>query len=180
MTLFELIPEFDIPDIKPAIELIRGNLVQKMSGKSRHAVTHGAAGATLLTWSEGRGSAGVNWTCYLLPAGEEPSALVPDVAYISNERLAPLTGEEQEYVQFAPDIAIEILCPEDILPLLETKIGLYLGNGGSLVIVIDPERRTIRTIDADADRTFVEPAVARSNAFPDLTIDVAAFFAGIH
>jgi Uma2 family endonuclease len=71
-------------------------------------------------------------------AAEKPSSLVPDVAYVSNGRLAAKEGEARERPAFAPDIAVEILSPKDRLPLLEAKIELYLENGALLVIVIDP------------------------------------------
>jgi len=179
MLLLERVPEFRIPEVKPAIELVRGKRFQKMSPRTRHSLLQGRLLIALAMWAKDRGDVGPEWRFYLLPPSEKPSSLVPDVAYVSHGRLAPDESDERERPQFAPDIAVEVLSPSDRLSLLETKIELYLGNGSTLVVVVDPTRRTVRMVDAGGDRTFAAPAVARSDAFPDFDIDVTALFEGI-
>ncbi len=38
---------------------------------------------------------------------------MPDVAYISRERLAPLSDEEIEVPTVAPELVVEIVSPDD-------------------------------------------------------------------
>jgi Uma2 family endonuclease len=57
------------------------------------------------------GDTGTEWRFYLLPEGEAPSSLVPDVAYVSYERMPETLGELREKPTIAPDIAVEILLP---------------------------------------------------------------------
>jgi Uma2 family endonuclease len=173
------VPEFNIPEVKPAIELVRGRRFQKMSPRTCHSILQLRLGAAMLSWGEDRGEVGTEWRFYLLPPNEKPSSLVPDIAYLSHARLATVVIDEREKLPFAPDIAVEVLSPEDRLPLLETKIGLYLGNGGTLVVVVDPTGRCVRMIDATSDRTFGESESAQNKAFADFEIDVAALFRGI-
>jgi Uma2 family endonuclease len=176
MLLLQRVPEFRIPEVKPAIELVLGERFQKMSPRTRHALLQGRLQIALAKWADDRGDVGPEWRFYLVPPNEKPSSLVPDVAYVSNGRLAPEKSDARERPEFAPDIAIEVLSPSDRLPLLETKVQLYLGNGGSLVVIVDPERRCVRMIDAYSDQTFDASQTARSNAYPDFEIDVAKLF----
>jgi Uma2 family endonuclease len=127
-------------------------------------------------WAKGRGKVGTEWRFYLLPPDEKPSSLVPDIAYVSSARIASVDEATFQKTPFAPDIAVEILSPVDRAALLEAKISLYLGNGGSLVIVVDPKRQTIRMIDKDTDRTFSDGDVARSEVIDDFSIVVKQLF----
>jgi Uma2 family endonuclease len=170
------IPEFNIPEVKPAIEVVRGERVQKMSPKQTHGILQLTVGIYVRAWAKGRGTASTECRVYLLPPREKPSSLVPDVAYFSNARLETLPKEEREKPPFAPDIAVEILSPGDRKSILETKIALYLGNGGLLVVIVDPKKRTVRMIDADADKTFIAGQIAKSAAFADFEIDVTRLF----
>jgi Uma2 family endonuclease len=173
------VPEFNIPEVKPAIEVVHGERFQKMSPRKIHALLQLRLGVVFLAWARDRGEVGTEWRFYLMPRGTKPSSLVPDVAYVSHGRLAAIPVDEREKTPLAPDIAVEVLSPDDRLPLLETKIALYLGNGGSLVVVVDPKRQTVRMVDATADRVFAATEFARSDAYPDLDIDIAALFKGI-
>ncbi|MFY9630380.1 MAG: Uma2 family endonuclease, partial [Candidatus Cybelea sp.] len=69
---------------------------------------------------------GPEWRFRIAPPGEVRRPLVPDVAYVSNERLRPLNDEEVETPPLAPDVAVEILSPGDRRADLEDKIGVYL------------------------------------------------------
>lgn len=92
---------------KPYIEYLAGRAVPKVSPKRRHGMVQGALFAILREQARGRGDVATEWRCYL-PAEPRRTSLVPDVAFISNESLAPLTEQEREMPQFAPDIAIEV------------------------------------------------------------------------
>jgi Uma2 family endonuclease len=175
----QLAPELGIPEVKPAIESVRGRWYQKLSPRTRHSLLQGRMHTLLVQWANGRGDVGPEWRFYLLPTGEKPSSLVPDVAYVANGRLYPEAGDARERPVLAPDIAVEILSPGDRKRLLETKIALYFGQGTALVIVVDPATRTVRMREPHTDETSPVGEVARSYAFPDLTIDVSALFARI-
>jgi Uma2 family endonuclease len=170
------IPEFNIPEVKPAIEVVHGERFQKVSPKPTHSVLQLALGSYIRTWAKNRGRAGTEWRFYLLPPNEKPSSLVPDIAFVSQARIASIDKAAFERTPFAPDIAVEILSPGDRLSLLEKKIKLYLGNGSLLVVVVDPKIRSVRTIDAHVVRTFVSGEIARSAAFADFEIDVTQLF----
>jgi Uma2 family endonuclease len=180
MATMQEAPDLGLPEVKPAIESIRGVWEQKMSPRRRHAVLQGRL-CTLLTSAFGDlGEVGTEWRFYLLPPGETPSSLVPDVAYVSFERMPESNGELREKPTIAPDIAAEVLLPGDRMKTLETKIGLYLTNGALLVIVVDPLARTLTFHEATGTRTIAQAqAIAVPDTYPNLKIDLNALFARI-
>jgi len=174
----QLAPVLGIPEVKPAIESIRGAWFQKVSPRTRHSLLQGRMFLALATCLGERGFVGPEWRFYFAPSDELPSTLVPDVAFVSKERL-PDPGDARERPLLAPDIAVEVLSPGDRLSVLETKIDLYLAHGALLVIVVDPENKTVRVRQRDRDETFAHGERARTAAFPDLAIDVTELFAGL-
>ncbi|MGA8575668.1 MAG: Uma2 family endonuclease [Candidatus Cybelea sp.] len=176
MATMQVAPELGIPEVKPAIEAVRGRWEQKMSPRRRHAILQARLCVVLTAWAGDRGEVGCEWRCYLLPPGEKPSSLVPDVAYFSFERMPLEFGELREEPTIAPDIAVEILSPDDRRTLLDEKIAIYLANGSLLAIVVDPKNRSAEMHEVSAVTTFVEPAAARCGAYEDLRLDLTALF----
>jgi Uma2 family endonuclease len=177
MATLQVAPELGIPEFKPAIEMVRGRWEQKMSPRRRHALLQVRLGTVLTQWAGERGEVGSEWRCYILPAAEQPSSLVPDVAYFSFERMPVECGELREKPTIAPDIAVEILSPDDRRSLLEEKVAIYLANGSRLVIVADPAARVVEMREPDASQTFREPEIAGCGVYPDLRIYLTALFA---
>lgn len=65
----------------------------------------------------------------------------PDVSFVAAGRF-PDEREPVGFVAFAPDLAVEVLAPDDRRRDVLEKIGEYLDAGTRLVWVIDPEHRT--------------------------------------
>jgi Uma2 family endonuclease len=170
-------PELGIPEVKPAIESIRGAWEQKMSPRRRHSLLQGRMWGLLQQAFGNSGEIGTEWRFYLLPPGEAPSSLVPDVAYVSYDRMPESFGELREKPTIAPDIAVEILSPGDRMNTLGAKIHLYLANGTRLVIVVDPIDRTVTFHEAHDTRVAQGQSIAVPDAYPDLQIDLGALFA---
>ena len=168
-------PNLGIPEVQPAIESIRGRWVRKVSPKTRHSLLQGRLWGVLDSWAGDTGDVGTEWRYYFLPEGEKPSSLVPDVAYLSYERMPP-EGELREKPTIAPDVAVEILSPEDKRQVLDEKIAMYLGFGTRLVVVVDPDERSVTMHEAMLTRTFVEPETAQCRVYPDLRIDTSKLF----
>ena len=108
-----MLHEIVLPETKPETEWVRGRALQKMSPKRDHSRLQGALYSALTRWAEGRGEVGPEWRFRVAPPGEVRRPLVPDVAYVSNERLRPLSYEELQLPPLAPDVAVEILSPGD-------------------------------------------------------------------
>jgi Uma2 family endonuclease len=65
-----------------------------------------------------------------------------DVSFIRRERL-PQGPTSEGYAYIAPDLAVEVVSPNDLAYEVERKVVEYLDAGVSLVWVINPEARTI-------------------------------------
>jgi Uma2 family endonuclease len=62
----------------------------------------------------------------------------PDVSFVSFERMAEIP---EGYVPVVPDLAVEILSPDDRPRYVLEKVGEYLQAGVRLVWVVDPKGR---------------------------------------
>jgi Uma2 family endonuclease len=164
-------------ETKPATEWLLGGAVQKVSPKYAHSVLQGGLYARLRLWARGRGRAGIEWRFWLQPPGEQPRYLVPDVAYLSYDRLSRDARAEAEEPRVAPDVACEILSPDDRPRYVAHKIDIYLRSGTQLVVIVDPALRLIRAIDCDGERVHGETDSFEHVALPQFVLDAAEFFA---
>ncbi|MBO1350863.1 MAG: Uma2 family endonuclease [Hormoscilla sp. GUM202] len=80
-------------------------------------------------------------TGFTLPNGSDRS---PDGAWIPLEKWNALTTEQQEkFLPFAPDFAIELRSPSDSLTALQEKMKEYQENGTRLGWLIDRKNRQV-------------------------------------
>lgn len=77
---------------------------------------------------------------------------MPDVGYLSYERMS---REEQELTgspAVAPDAEVEVLSPGDAVGDVAEKIREYLSAGTNVVFIVDPDLRTVVAHDKDGQR----------------------------
>ena len=172
MSLHEIV----LPKTKPETEWILGHAVQKVSPFRTHARLQLTLGAALLAWADGRGEVGSEWRFRVAPPGEVRRPLVPDLAYVSNARLIGLRGRDLEVPPFAPDVAIEVLSPDDVLQHVAHKISVYLASGSELVIVVDPHDRSVRLHDRNGVRVLHGDEVLQHGALPGFALALPALF----
>lgn len=77
----------------------------------------------------------------------------PDVAFLAQGRL-PIEELARGHVTVVPDLAVEVVSPNDYVYELNKKVQEYLRAGVRLVWVIDPENRTL--VVHRANRTLTE------------------------
>jgi len=169
--------EIVLPETKPETEWVRGRPLQKVSPQRTHSLLQGALTMQFGRWAVGRGEAGPEWRFRVAPPGEMRRPLVPDVAYVSNERLRPLSDEEIEIPPLAPDVAVEILSPGDRRVDLDEKLDVYLRAGSSLVVVVDPQRRVVELHDRDQVVLLSESAAIEHRALPGFSYPLSELFA---
>jgi Uma2 family endonuclease len=149
---------------RPEIEYLDGRPYPKVSPRLTHGRVQGALCATMIAAAQSRGVVGTEVRFDPGAIDGTKTELVPDVAYISNGRLLPLSEEAREKPPFSPDIAVEVRSPSDDLNLLARKIVRYLATGAILVLDVDPQTRRIIAHAADgiqeftAGETFAHPA----------------------
>ena len=67
---------------------------------------------------------------------------IPDGAFVSTDKI-PNSGEPQQFCDFAPDLAIEIVSPTDFYQDVFAKIYDYFAAGVKQVWLINPEKETL-------------------------------------
>src|SRR5579859_1252954 len=157
-------------DVKPALEWVNNRILQKVSPQRKHALAQGRFWGALDVWARehGSGTVGTEWRFQVQPPGKVRRSLVPDVAYLSYERM-PL--EEQELTgapSVAPDAVVEVLSPEDRSIDVEEKVRIYLAAGTNVVFLVDPELKIVVVRDVDGNRILQAYDFVEHRSLPGL------------
>lgn len=101
----------------------------------------------------------------------------PDVAFIARGRL-PAEQLARGHVTISPDLAVEVVSPNDTVYDLNKKVEEYLRAGVRLVWVIDPENRTLDVYRADRTlaRLMPEDELTGEAVVPGFHCQVKDFF----
>jgi Uma2 family endonuclease len=99
----------------------------------------------LLTFSDAHhlgwvSSEGTSFQCF--PAAPE-RVRKADVSFIRLERLTLAQATAEGHLPIAPDLAVEVLSPDDLAYEVDAKVQDYLSAGVRLVWVVNPQARTI-------------------------------------
>jgi Uma2 family endonuclease len=137
-----------LPETKPGSEFIDGEAVQKPMPTIAHGIIQRLLSFvfTLYLQSHPIGEAGTEWRCVFGPPGTERAPL-PDFTFVLTEHMErdTLHGPHRG----PPDLAVEILSPDDRPGSVADKILYYLLNGVRLVWLIDPDRRIVQVFTLD-------------------------------
>jgi Uma2 family endonuclease len=75
---------------------------------------------------------------------------VPDIGFVVAARLPGL--DTRGYPHLAPDLAVEVVAPDDRFSEVEAKARMWLAHGTRLVWVADPEQRLVFVYRPDGSR----------------------------
>ncbi|MBA4181023.1 MAG: hypothetical protein C0506_10585 [Anaerolinea sp.] len=162
-------------ETKPYLELVDGEVIPKAMPNADHSAIvfelNRRLGNYLIESREGRGDTELR----NIERGEE-RVYLPDVSVTRKGRFPK--DAHRGPVEVHPDLAIEVLSPDDRASRVAEKIDFYLRSGVSLVWVVDPELRTLTEYRPDsAPRTFRSGAsVSAQPVLSAFTLDVAALF----
>jgi Uma2 family endonuclease len=100
----------------------------------------------------------------------------PDVAFISKERLP--NPDFDEFVPMAPDLAVEIVSPNDTASDVATKVKEYLEAGTKLVWVFYPKLLAVYVHRPDGSAQVVERdgVLDGGDALPGFTLSLRDVF----
>ena len=170
--------EIEVPETKPATEWILGRAVQKVSPQRKHALAQGVFFSELFAWAKRSraGRVGTEWDFRIAPPGEERRPLVPDVAYLSYERIPYESPTEADIPRVAPDVVVEVLSPGDTKAYVEEKVRVYLAAGTSVVFLVDTEKRTVTARHSSDERVFSETDEIRDPALPGFAMSAGVLF----
>jgi len=159
-------------------ELVRGRLIVREPAGYRHgAVTMNLAARLFqhvdLTGAGEVLAAETGFTLFRNP----DTVRAPDVAFVRRERTP---DETRGFPEMAPDLAVEVLSPDDRPGETLAKVGDWLEAGAQLVWVIDPERRVARIYRADGTEALLseQDALSGENVLPGFSCALAVVLSG--
>jgi len=162
-------------DDKPALEYVCGEVTQKPMPNRPHSAIQIFLGSILVPFlaRTALGRAYTEFRCIFGPPGGE-RAYVPDLVYIAKERLTA-----DLYLRTAPDLAIEIISPDQDIARFSDKVQFYLLNGVRLVWVIDPSAGTVAVLAAGQEgRTLgAGDTLEGTEVLPGFSVAVDEIFA---
>jgi Uma2 family endonuclease len=110
---------------------------------------------------------------------EDPGRIrKPDVSLVRRERLAQIKGD-RGFMPIAPDLAVEVISPNDVSYEITRKIEEYLSARFSLIWIVDPPTRTVTIHRADGSVTKLHEngEITGETALPEFRCRVGEFFA---
>ena len=170
--------EIVLPDnVKPALEWVNNQILQKVSPDGKHAVAQLGFAAALRDWAAeaGAGIVGTEWRFQAQPPGKIRRSLVPDVAFASYDRLSPEEFELVGAPGIAPDAVVEIRSPDDRQRDIDEKISVYLAAGTRVIFLVDPRKRQVLAVDRLGKRDLSEGPVVHE-ALPGFSMDPSVLF----
>ncbi len=123
------------------------------------------------------GRVATEWDFDLTPPGEDTNRLVPDVAYLSYERISFDDDEAAEIPTVAPNVVVEVLSPGQTMDDLAEKLRIYLAAGVELAIYVDPRRELAVLHDRTESKAITRGETIVHPALPGFAIPLARIFA---
>ncbi len=159
------------------VELVQGVLVVREPAGSRHGLVAMSLGVELGVYVKRTGAGGVFAAETGFKLSTNPDTVrAPDVAFVTRERL-PSPGATG-YAELAPDLAVEVLSPDDRPGEVLAKVADWLSAGTRLVWVIDPWRRLARVYRQDGSEALVtgDGALDGEDVLPGFSCPLASIF----
>ena len=104
----------------------------------------------------------------------------PDVAFVVSARL--LDPPPRGFAELAPDLAVEVLSPDDRPAEVLEKVAEWLRAGVRLVWVVDPARETVHVYRADGRESVLrlDDELEGEDVLPGFRLSLNRLFPGQH
>ena len=167
----------ELPETEPASEYVCGEVYQKPMPTNAHGALQLYMAMLIYQFLAHTrlGRVRTEWRCIFGPPGRQ-RPYIPDVVYVSFERLPPVDAADVPYLRMAPDLAVEILSPDESARRFAAKLRFYLLHGVRLVWVVDPLAQTITVYTpgpADERVLGVGDVLDGGDVLPRFTVPVA-------
>jgi len=133
-------------------ELIRGELTRMAPANAEHGWIAVNVSDSISPYVRSRdlGRVGVE-TGFIIESNPD-TARAPDVSFVSRERVEEVMrlGRQSQFWHGAPDLAVEVISPNDRLAAVERKAEEWIAAGARMVVVANPRNRTVRVYAPDA------------------------------
>ncbi|MBD2532663.1 Uma2 family endonuclease [Nostoc flagelliforme FACHB-838] len=156
-------------------ELVDGQAIPKMSPKKFHSKLTRALLNLIEQCCEGKGEACPELAIALTRRGRDWMP-IPDILYISNERLPP-DWDQEGVCSVPPDLVIEIVSPGQTFGQMAAKAKDYLDAKVLRVWVLDSKARSITVFYPEAaPQTYMGEELLTDSLFEGLEFTVEQVF----
>jgi Uma2 family endonuclease len=167
---------FALGDIGPC-ELIRGELRSKTPTGYDHGWISGNIVWALHSFVKSRrlGRVLASEAGFLI-SRDPDTVRAPDVAFVRAERDPP--GGLKEFFPGAPDLAVEVLSPDDLASDVNAKVQEWLDAGTVAVLVVDPQTRTVAVHRQPREVKFLgrDDLLTITDLLPEFSLPVKEIF----
>ena len=156
-------------------ELVKGELITMSPAGSGHGVVCSRLFLSLANYVAAHrlGQVLPADTGFVL-ARNPDTVRAPDVAFVATQRMV----KTEKYFPGAPDVAAEVLSPNDRSSEVEAKVSEYLAAGTHMVIVIDPGNQTAKVTTANGTtRLTLNDTLDGADVVPGWNLPLRELFA---
>ncbi len=156
-------------------ELVKGEIEEMPPPKARHGMVQSEIAWLLKNFVKPRKLGWVVTESGTILERDPDTVRGPDVSFYSIFR-QPQPPED--YFEIPPDLAVEVLSPDDRRNKVRAKIAEYVTNGVRLVWLVDPEARTVMVYSGNTRGVeYVETdTLDGSDVLPGFTCPVVDLF----
>ena len=140
-----------LPELECRYELVRGVLIRKPFLEHQIGSYTANIGAELAMFVQANrlGRAYSPNAGFLLERNPD-MVLAPSASFVRHERVEA-AGDGDGYFPGAPDLAVEILSPDDRLTDVYDKVEEWLNAGARMVVVVNPRNKTVQVYRSMTD-----------------------------
>lgn len=161
-----------LPEQKPALEYIDGEVVQKPVARRKHWKLAALVAHILLEYQrEHGGAAGVEAHVFFEDVRQYR---VPDAVY-----WAPAKPQGDDRVSLPPTLAVEIRSPEQTLEDMQAKARFYITHGVDACLLIDPEDKFVEAHEPGRHERLSANGRATFGPMPGFALSVAELWASL-
>lgn len=166
-----------LPEDDYRYELVEGELIRMSPTKPRHGKIAAKIIRILGNYVEAKGLGEIYGTDTGFIIRRHPDTVrAPDIAFVSKERIPEELGDG--FFPSAPDLAVEVLSPDESAMEVQDKIEGYFHAGSRLVWVVNPKTKTVTVYFSPRDIHLLTSVntITGGEVIPGLSFTVADIF----
>jgi Uma2 family endonuclease len=158
------------------VELVRGELVDMAPVSIDHGDTVGLLQELIGPYVRSRKLGRVGPEIGFVLARNPDIVRAPDIAFVRAERLTQ--RKPKGFYEGPPDLAVEVLSPDDTASEVQQKVQDYLLHGTRLVWVVDPHSKTVTAYQPSGEAHVYsgDEAVPGGEVLPGFSLRPADLF----
>jgi Uma2 family endonuclease len=173
-----VMPPYDENGNQCRLEVIRGKLRTKDLFSPAHGIICADLGVALGTFVQDHDLGFVFSTGTGFVLEHEPDTVLGiDVSYVSYERLNGVENLDH-FLPYAPDLAVDVLSPNDSADETDERVGLYFAAGAQAVWAFDPKKRTTAVYTSPTDVRILgeHDTLDGGEVLPGFKLDLSKLF----